>query len=166
MPSPPPLHADIEPLKFLLGTWEGQGRGEYPTIEPFEYGEAITFWHTGKPFLAYSQLTWALDDERPMHSEMGYLRGHGPGQQVELVLAHPTGVGEMSVGWVTGRHVELESKRITLAPTAKEVTRVNRRIDVEVDTRGYLLRYQLDMAAVGQPLQHHLAAELRRSGDA
>ena len=160
--STPPLHPDVEPLGFLLGTWEGTGHGSYPTIAPFDYGEAVSIWHNGKPFLSYSQITWALDDERPLHTEMGFLRGHGPGQQVEWIVSHNTGVAELAVGWVTGRHLELESKRVSLAPSAKEVSRVNRRFDVHLDMEGALLRYELDMAAVGQPLQHHLSAELRK----
>ena len=166
MPDPPPLHPDVAPVAFLLGTWEGEGKGEYSTIYAFEYGEAVSFWSTGKPFLSYSQITWSLVDERPLHSEMGFLRGHGPGQQLEWVIAHGTGLTELSVGWATGRHLELESKRIGLAPTAKEVTRVNRRFDVIPDTRGGVLRYELDMAAVGLTLQHHLSAELHKQADA
>jgi len=157
-----PLHPDVAHLAFLLGTWEGEGRGDYPTIEPFPYGEAVSFWHNGKPFLSYSQLTWHLDDHRPLHSEMGFLRGHGKGEQVEWVIAHPSGIVEIEVGWVKERNLELESKRVTLAPTAKQVTRLTRSIEVVPDMRGAVLRYQLSMAAVGQALQQHLSAELRR----
>jgi hypothetical protein len=130
----PPLHPDVEPLAFLLGTWLGEGRGEYPTIEPFAYGEEIRFSHVGKPFLAYTQRTWALDDERPLHSEMGYWR------------PKPEGA------------VELATVSLGLAPTAKQVDRLERSFHVEGD----LLGYELRMAAVGVPLTHHLSAELRR----
>jgi hypothetical protein len=44
--------------------------------------------------------------------------------------------------------------------TAKDVEGLTRHVDVDGD----VLRYSLDMAAVGQPLTQHLRAELHRSG--
>jgi len=156
------LHPKLADLAPLLGTWSGAGAGEYPTIPSFEYLEEVSFGHVGKPFLAYSQRTKAADDGRPLHAEVGYLRAPSPGR-VELVLAHPTGVTEVQEGTLTvaGGVVELElsATSIGLTATAKDVTALSRSFRVVGDELTYTLR----LGAVGQPLQHHLAATLRRS---
>jgi hypothetical protein len=155
----PALHPDCEPIAFLLGTWRGEGEGVYPTIQSFRYGEEIRFWHVGKPFLAYTQRTWALDDARPLHAEMGYWRPQ-PGGRLELVMAHPTGVAEIEEGTVAGGRIELATTQVGRTSSAKEVTALARILDVDGDTMIYTLR----MAAVGEPLTDHLAATLKREG--
>jgi hypothetical protein len=154
----PSLHPDVKQLSFLLGTWAGEGHGQYPTIEGFDYQEEISFWHVGKPFLAYAQRTWSPEDERPLHGESGYWRA-APGGRLEVVLAHPTGIVEVEQGSLDGTDLELASVAIARSTTAKEVTAVERIVRV----RGDSLAYRVRMAAVGQPMTHHLAAELRRS---
>lgn len=153
-----PLHPNLAPLAGLLGTWEGRGRGEYATIEPFEYLETTTFGHAGKPFLAYAQRTTAADDGRPLHVESGYLRVPEPGR-IELVVAHPSGHVEVAVGELAGTTLHLRSTVVVGTDTAKSVTSLERTLEVDGD----LLHCRLSMAAVDQPLQGHLTAELRRA---
>jgi hypothetical protein len=159
--SPPDLHPTLTVLAPLLGTWAGSGAGEYPTIPSFGYLEEVTFGHVGKPFLSYGQRTRATDDGRPLHAETGYLRLPCPGR-VELVLAHPTGITEIQEGTLTViddvLELTLSATSIGLTASAKDVTALSRSIRIDGDQ----LVYTLQLGAVGQPLQHHLAATLHR----
>ena len=151
------VHPDIAHLGFLLGTWIGGGKGSYPTIDPFEYAEESTFGHVGKPFIAYTQKTKDKTTGLPLHSESGYLRPVGS-DRLELVIVQPSGIVEMHEGTVEDATLRFRSVSVATTPTAKEVQEITRSIDI-VDGE---LNYTVDMAAVGLPLQHHLAATLVR----
>lgn len=151
------MHPDLEPLAGLLGVWIGEGKGEYPTVQSFGYREELRFTHNGKPFLIYQQRTSSLEDGGPMHGETGYWRIK-PGGVVEMVLAHPTGVTEIAEGTVVDGVIDVASTYVGLTSTAKDVSRLERTFRLDGD----VLRYELRMAAVGQPAQVHLTAELRR----
>jgi hypothetical protein len=155
-----PVHPDVEPLVFLLGTWRGEGSGRYPTIEPFRYREEIVFEHVGQEFLLYEQRSWRLDDGSPVHFERGFLRPGGSGE-VELVLAHPIGVTEVAHGHLDGTTVELATADgdVGRTRTGLDVTGLIRRYRIE----GNVLAYRLDMATERTPMALHLEAELRRT---
>jgi len=157
----PALHPSLEPIAGLLGTWEGHGSGSYPTIDDFSYREEVVIGHVGKPFLTYQQRTWALDDGRPLHAEVGYLRLPQP-DRIEWVISHPTGITEIDEGTVTvlstGILVHLVSSSVALTATAVEVTALERTLWLTADE----LQYDLSMAAVGHRLTHHLTASLAR----
>jgi hypothetical protein len=154
----PALHSDVAPLEPLLGMWVGEGRGEYPTCDPFAYEETVTFTHVGKPFLAYTQRTKHAVDGRPLHGESGFWRMPSTGI-VEVVIAHPNGMVEICEGTFDGSTFELRSTLVGRTSTAKDVSAVERRFVLD----GEVLRYDLAMAAMGQPMTHHLSAELQRA---
>lgn len=151
-------HPDLAPVAFLLGTWRGEGTGEYPTVARFGYAEEVRVGHVGGRFLTYAQRTWAPDTGLPMHAEVGYLRPGGPGR-VELVVVQPSGITEVDEGTVVGTSITVSSRAVGHTSTAKEVTAVTRSFVLTGDS----LTVSLSMAAVGHPLTGHLTAVLRRT---
>jgi len=159
-PEPQP-HEAIAPLAFLVGRWEGAGVVGYPTIESVNFGQEISFSHNGKPFLIYSSRTWLLEQDgtigRPLAIEVGFWRPQ-PDNQLEVLLTHPTGITEIYVGTIDGTRIEMITDAVVRTATAKEVTAGKRLYGLI----GADLGYAYDMAAVGQPLQPHVSAQLKR----
>jgi hypothetical protein len=153
----PAVHPDCQPLAFLLGTWRGEGEGEWPRGEPFTYGEEMVFEHVGDAFLLYSQRSWMLDDGSPLHFERGFLRPAGPGR-VELVLAHPLGIAEVAEGTIDGATIEVAATTVARTATGSPVTDLWRRIRVRDD----VLAYELQMAMKDVGVMRHLSARLAR----
>ncbi len=161
----PALHPALDALTPLVGTFRGEGTGDFPTIEPFRFGEEVSFLPRGGPVLAYSQRTWDPPTERPMHGETGFLRPAGDGR-IELLLAHTFGLTELQEGTIAfaevpeGLRLVLESTAIGVAGTAKAVDHVRR----ELTLTGDLLRSELWMTYAGVETGQHLRSELHRVG--
>jgi len=158
---PDNLHPECAPIAWLLGTWHGNGHGDYPTIEPFQFGQEVIFTHDGRPFFHYMSRAWIVDDEgnkvRDAAIETGFFRCKADGS-LEVVLAHNTGFIEVWYGSSEGAKVEITTDAVGRTETAKEVTGGHRLYGL---VEGDLL-WAYDMAAVGQPLQPHLWGRLVR----
>jgi hypothetical protein len=81
-----------------------------------------------------------------------------PGGKIEVLLAHPTGITEIYLGDINGTKIEMITDVVARTSSAKEV-RAGHRLYGMV---GEDLAYAYDMAAVGQELQSHLSAQLKR----
>jgi hypothetical protein len=152
-----PVHDDLLPLAFLLGTWVGEGEGEWGG-EPFRYGDEMVFEHVGEPYLVYAQRSWELGDGAPIHLERGFFRPAGAGR-AEAALAHPLGIVEAAEGIVHDGLLDLVATTVGRTATGSPATELRRRIEV----RGAILSYELWMATDGIALARHLRGELKRT---
>jgi hypothetical protein len=75
---PTDLPAELVPLSWLIGIWEGSGVVDYAVGEEhtqLEFGQRISFSHDGEAYLNYSATSWVLDENRtPLAAETGYWR--------------------------------------------------------------------------------------------
>jgi hypothetical protein len=154
----------LRPLAWMIGHWEGAGVVGYPTIESANFGQEVDCRHDGRGFLEWHSHTWLLDQEtgekvRPLATELGFWRPQADGE-VELLLAHPTGIVEMYYGKAEPAKIELSTDSVVRSPHAKEYSAAHRLYGL-VNSN---LMWVMDMAAVGQPLQSHVSAELKRVG--
>lgn len=159
----PDLPRELAPLAWLVGRWEGAGVVGYPTIDSVNFGQEIVVSHDGRPFLQWQSHTWLLDEQgqqvRPLATELGFWRPI-EGGEVELLLAHPTGIVEMYYGQTSPAKIELLTDGVLRSAHAKEYTAASRLYGLVNSD----LMWAMDMAAVGQPLQSHASAQLKRVG--
>lgn len=158
---PENLHPDCGPIAWMLGTWRGNGHGDYPTIDKFEFGQELIFTHDGRPFFHYMARAWVVDDKgekvRDAAIETGFVRCRPEGK-VEFLLTHNTGFVEIYYGTAGDARMEVATDAIARTETAKDYTGGKRLYGyVEGD-----LLYAYDMAAMDQALQPHLWARLQR----
>ncbi len=160
---PENIHPNTARLAWLIGTWAGNGHGEYPGIEKFQFGQQVVFQQDGRPFIHYFSRAWIVDDEgnqvREAAQETGFLRPQEDGT-LEVVLAHNLGYVEVWHGEVhpDQPRFEIATDAVVRTATAKDYTAGKR-------LYGYVngdLLYAYDMAAEGHELQPHTHAQLVR----
>lgn len=97
--------AELAPLSWLIGVWEGTGvidyklgaAGEEGEHRSAEFGQRVSFSHDGLPYLNYASSSWLLGDEAsglpqaPLVAETGYWR-----------LARPLGESDPGPGMLPG----------------------------------------------------------------
>jgi THAP4-like, heme-binding beta-barrel domain len=75
---PAGLPAELVPLSWLVGVWEGSGVLDYTLGDDHiqrEFGQRISFSHDGLPYLNYSSNSWVIGETpTPRASETGYWR--------------------------------------------------------------------------------------------
>jgi hypothetical protein len=162
---PENIHELCAPLAWIIGSWHGNGHGDYPTIEGFQFGQETVFQQDGRPFIHYFSRAWIVDDNgdlvRNAAQETGFLRPQAD-RTVEVVMAHNTGFVEVWHGEIHPDQPRFEMATDTVARTATAKAYTGgKRLYGYVD--GDLL-YAYDMAAMGQELQPHTWARLQREG--
>ena len=89
------IPAELVPLSWLIGFWEGTGVVNYGVggeVRELEFGHRISFTHDGLPYLNYTSYTWLLDEAHTPHiSETGYWR-----------LSRPAANGDPGPGLLPG----------------------------------------------------------------
>ena len=87
--------AELVPLSWLIGVWEGTGVLDYKVGDDHvqrEFGQRVSFSHDGLPYLNYTSFSWVLDDEHtPLAAETGYWR-----------LSRPLTAGDPGPGMLPG----------------------------------------------------------------
>jgi hypothetical protein len=89
------IPAELVPLSWLIGLWEGTGIVNYKVgdeTREVEFGQRLSFTHDGLPHLNYNSYTWLLDKDLTPHvTEMGYWR-----------LSRPAAEGDPGPGMLPG----------------------------------------------------------------
>lgn len=148
---------------LLEGTWNGEGRGQFPGVTSFAYRETLIFTRRDEKTLAYEQRTQKLYDGQTewliSHWENGFIRILESGE-LELINAQ-MGRGEVLVGSVESSgpsfKIQFVSKTITNDP---RMISSARSFVLEGDT----LRYKMEMRTIKvDRLTPHLQIVLKRT---
>src|SRR3712207_8708285 len=111
------------PIAWMIGRWEGSGKGTYPGTEDFDFGQQIDFAHNGGNYLHYLSQTFETDEAglavRPLTMETGFWRPQGD-STLEVLLSHPEGYVEIWYGKINGAQIELSTDTVARTASAED----------------------------------------------
>ena len=158
------IHEKVDVLQRLVGTWEGYGQAEYPTIATTRYREVLTFRsHTDKPILQVEQKTWRLHtdlSESLLHWEFGFIRQIDE-DRYDWTNTQNNGRVEVMRGrfLVEGQSMMGDFSTETFANDPRMIQAVRRLV-----MDGDQLNYSLSMATTAHSSLHiHLDGQLKRT---
>ena len=115
------IPAELAPLSWLLGIWEGTGVVHYTVgseTKTLEFGHRLSFTHDGLPYLNYNSYTWLLDATLTPHvTETGYWR-----------LSRPAADGDPGPGMLAGTG----ARPFTTATAVETLRNADGGFDIEV----------------------------------
>lgn len=158
----PDLNPALMPIAWMIGRWEGTGKGQWPGEGDFEYGQVVEFTENGGDYLHYLSQTYVRGADgkpvAPRSMETGFWRPQDDGT-LEVVMCHPEGYSEVWVGKVEGAKVELATDAVARTATAPGYTGGQRLYgQVEGD-----LLWTFDRATTEHTLQPYMWARLKRT---
>ena len=146
---------NIHLFTLLKGIWQGEGRGQFPTVTSFDHRETLIFTRYDEKTLAYEQRTQKRYDGGTewleSHWENGFIRILESGE-LELTSAQ-IGRTEVLVG-----SVEANGDLFKIHFVSKTITNDLRMISSarRFELEGATLRYEMEMhtTKVAQSTQH------------
>jgi len=160
---PEGLNHDVFALAWMLGRWEGVGKGSIPGEGEFEFGQIIDFSHNGGPYLHYLSQTFEMDDDgaftKPLTMETGFWRPQ-PDASLEVVMCDPDGYAEVWFGSIKQAQIQLVTDAVARTQTSKVPYTGGQRLYGNVE--GDLL-WTFDRATTEHTLQPYMWARLARA---
>lgn len=147
----------------MEGIWRGQGHGEFPTIDPFDYRETLIFTRRDGLPLAYDQRTYKRNKGQiefvTSHWENGFIRIL-ENEELELVNAQSGGRAEILIGHIEKLNSVIRMSFVSKALlNDKQVVSTARTFELKGDT----LHCEMKMATTKiDRLMQHLTSTLQK----
>lgn len=93
----------LEPVTWLEGKWKGQGKGGFPTMDPFEYESQMIFRFISdafekEPLIQFEEIAWEHSPRglEFKHWETGFFKPSN--DRIQFYVSHNTGRIEVTFG--------------------------------------------------------------------